>query len=145
MTVLMGMHTVWYTGFFGAETGVVFPDDHCPERFPASLHQLTMESNGKSVTADGARVDYPTGPIYWGEPGTNGQHSFFQLLHQGTPLIPCDVIAFRRSLNPLGPHHDLLVASAIAQTEALAFGKTPEEVRAEGTPEWLGGALTFRG
>ena len=143
--VLMGLLAVWCTNFFGAETVAVFPYDQYLERFPAYLQQLTMESNGKSVTLEGARVDYDTGPIYWGEPGTNGQHSFFQLLHQGTRLIPCDVIAFCRALNPLGRHHDLLMASAFAQAEALAFGKTPAEVKAEGTPDWLVPHRTFEG
>jgi glucose-6-phosphate isomerase len=145
LPVLMGLLAVWYTDFFGAETVAVFPYDQYLKRFPAYLQQLTMESNGKSVTLEGARVDYDTGPIYWGEPGTNGQHSFFQLLHQGTRLIPCDLIAFCRSLNPRGRHHDLLMASAFAQAEALAFGKTPAEVKAEGTPDWLVPHRTFEG
>jgi glucose-6-phosphate isomerase len=145
LPVLMGLLAVWYTNFFGAETVGVFPYDQYLERFPAYLQQLTMESNGKSVTLDGARVDYETGPIYWGEPGTNGQHSFYQLVHQGTKLIPCDFIAFCRTPNPLGRHHDLLMANVFAQTEALAFGKTPEQVRAEGTPEWLVPHRTFEG
>jgi glucose-6-phosphate isomerase len=135
LPVLMGLLAVWYGGFFGAQTAGVFPYDQYLHRFPAYLQQLTMESNGKHVTLDGARVDYDTGAIYWGEPGTNGQHSFYQLIHQGTRLIPCDFIGFMRSLNPLGEHHDLLVSNVFAQTEALAFGKTPEEVRSEGTPE----------
>jgi glucose-6-phosphate isomerase len=135
--VLMGLLAVWYGDFFGAETSAVFPYEQYLKRFPAYLQQLTMESNGKHVTLDGQRVDYSTGQIYWGEPGTNGQHSFYQLIHQGTRLIPCDFIAFGQSLNPLGPHHDMLMANVIAQAEALAFGKTPEQVRAEGTPEWL--------
>jgi glucose-6-phosphate isomerase len=145
LPVLMGLLAIWYTNFFGAETVAVFPYDQYLKRFPAYLQQLTMESNGKSVTLEGARVDYDTGPIYWGEPGTNGQHSFFQLLHQGTRLIPCDVIAFCRTLNPLGRHHDLLMASAFAQAEALAFGKTPADVNAEGTPDWLVPHRTFEG
>jgi glucose-6-phosphate isomerase len=145
LPVLMGLLSVWYVDFFGAETVGVFPYDQYLKRFPAYLQQLTMESNGKSVTLDGARVNYATGPIYWGEPGTNGQHSFFQLLHQGTSLIPCDLIAFCRTLNPLGRHHDLLMASVFAQAEALAFGKTPAEARAEGTPEWLVPHRTFEG
>ena len=145
LPVLMGLLTVWYANFFGAETVAVCPYDQYLERFPAYLQQLTMESNGKSVTLEGARVSHETSPIYWGEPGTNGQHSFFQLLHQGTRLIPCDVIAFCRPRNPLGRHHDFLMASAFAQTEALAFGKTAEEVRAEGTPEWLVPHRTFEG
>jgi glucose-6-phosphate isomerase len=135
LPVLMGLLAVWYGGFFGAQTAGVFPYDQYLHRFPAYLQQLTMESNGKHVTLDGGRVDYDTGAIYWGEPGTNGQHSFYQLIHQGTRLIPCDFIGFMRSLNPLGEHHDLLVSNVLAQTEALAFGKTAEEVRSEGTPE----------
>src|ERR671939_524140 len=135
LPVLMGLLAVWYGDFFGAQTVAVLPYDQYLKRFPAYLQQLTMESNGKHVTLSGARVDYDTGPIYWGEPGTNGQHSFYQLIHQGTQLIPCDFIAFCRSLNPLGNHHDLLMANVFAQTEALAFGKTADEVRAEGTPE----------
>jgi glucose-6-phosphate isomerase len=135
LPVLMGLLAVWYGDFFGAQTTGVFPYDQYLHRFPAYLQQLTMESNGKHVTLDGARVDYDTGAIYWGEPGTNGQHSFFQLIHQGTKLIPCDFIGFMHSLNPLGQHHDLLISNVFAQTEALAFGKTPEEVRAEGTPD----------
>jgi glucose-6-phosphate isomerase len=135
LPVLMGLLAVWYGDFFGAQTAGVFPYDQYLHRFPAYLQQLTMESNGKHVTLDGAGVDYDTGAIYWGEPGTNGQHSFYQLIHQGTRLIPCDFIGFMHSLNPLGEHHDLLISNVFAQTEALAFGKTPEEVRAEGTPE----------
>jgi glucose-6-phosphate isomerase len=135
LPVLHGLLCVWYGDFFGAETVGVFPYDRYLLRFPAYLQQLTMESNGKHVTVDGARVDYDTGAIFWGEPGTNGQHSFYQLLHQGTRLVPCDFIGFLRSLNPLGEHHDLLVSNVFAQGEALAFGRTPEEVRAEGTPE----------
>jgi glucose-6-phosphate isomerase len=137
LPVLMGLLTVWYADFFGAQTVAVLPYDQYLKRFPAYLQQLTMESNGKRVTLDGAAVDYETGPVFWGEPGTNGQHSFYQLIHQGTKLIPCDFIGFHRSLNPLGRHHDLLMANVFAQTEALAFGKTPEDVAAEGTPEWL--------
>ncbi len=137
LPVLMGLLAVWYTNFFGAETIAVLPYEQYLKRFPAYLQQLTMESNGKHVTWDGAAVDYDTGPIYWGEPGTNGQHSFYQLIHQGTRLIPCDFIAFARTLNPLGRHHDMLLANVFAQTEALAFGKTAEQVAAEGTPEWL--------
>jgi glucose-6-phosphate isomerase len=137
MPVLMGLLAVWYNNFFGAQTVAVLPYDQYLERFPAYLQQLTMESNGKHITMDGRTVDYQTGPIYWGEPGTNGQHSFYQLIHQGTKIIPCDFIGFFRSLNPIGSHHDILVANLFAQTEALAFGKTAEEVRAEGTPEWL--------
>jgi glucose-6-phosphate isomerase len=145
LPVLMGLLTVWYTDFFGAETQAVLPYDQYLARFPAYLQQLTMESNGKSVTLDGERVDYPTGPVFWGEPGTNGQHSFYQLIHQGTRLIPCDFIGFVRSLNPLGDHHDLLMANVFAQTEALAFGKTAAEVRAEGTPDWLVPHRVFEG
>jgi glucose-6-phosphate isomerase len=137
LPVLMALLTVWYTDFFGAETIAVLPYDQYLKRFPAYLQQLTMESNGKHVTLDGATVDYETSPIYWGEPGTNGQHSFYQLIHQGTRLIPADFIAFARSLNPIGNHHDLLMANVFAQTEALAFGKTAEQVKAEGTPDWL--------
>jgi glucose-6-phosphate isomerase len=137
LPVLLGLLGVWYTDFFGAQTVAVLPYEQYLKRFPAYLQQLTMESNGKHVTLDGHRVDYDTGPIYWGEPGTNGQHSFYQLIHQGTRLIPCDFIAFARSLNPLGRHHDMLLANVFAQAEALAFGKTEEEVKAEGTPDWL--------
>ena len=137
LPVLLGLLTLWYTDFFGAETVAVLPYEQYLKRFPAYLQQLTMESNGKRVTLGGVEVSYPTGPIYWGEPGTNGQHSFYQLIHQGTRLIPCDFIAFSHALNPLGRHHDMLLANVFAQTEALAFGKTREEVRAEGTPEGL--------
>jgi glucose-6-phosphate isomerase len=137
LPLLMGLLNVWYASFFGSETVAVLPYDQYLERFPAYLQQLTMESNGKHVRLDGSRVDYPTGPIFWGEPGTNGQHSFYQLIHQGTHLIPCDFIAFGRSLNPLGEHHDLLVANVFAQAEALAFGKTPAQLRAEGVDEAL--------
>ncbi|MGD8486711.1 MAG: glucose-6-phosphate isomerase, partial [Chloroflexota bacterium] len=137
LPVLHGLLTVWCTGFLGAESIAVLPYDQYLKRFPAYLQQLTMESNGKSVTLDGAPVDYATGPIYWGEPGTNGQHSFYQLIHQGTRLVPADFIAFAQSLNPVADHHDLLNANVFAQAEALAFGKTAEQVRAEGTPEWL--------
>jgi glucose-6-phosphate isomerase len=145
LPVLLGLLAVWYNDFFGAQTVAVLPYDQYLKRFPAYLQQLTMESNGKRVTLDGAEVDYPTGPVYWGEPGTNGQHSFYQLIHQGTRLIPCDFIGFCRSLNPLGGHHDLLTANLFAQTEALAFGKTAEEVRAEGAPGWLVPHRTFPG
>ena len=145
LPVLMGMLGVWYSSFFGAETVAVLPYDQYLRRFPAYLQQLTMESNGKRVTLDGEVVDYPTGAIYWGEPGTNGQHSFYQLIHQGTRLIPCDFIAFAHSLNPIGEHHDLLNANVFAQAEALAFGKTAEEVRAEGTAEALVPHRTFPG
>jgi glucose-6-phosphate isomerase len=137
LPVLMGLLAVWYNNFFGAQTVAVLPYEQYLKRFPAYLQQLTMESNGKHVTLDGARVDYDTGPIYWGEPGTNGQHSFYQLIHQGTRLIPCDFIAFAQTLNPLGTHHDMLLANVFAQTEALAFGKTEQQVKAEGTPDWL--------
>ena len=137
LPVLMGLLGVWYNDFFGAQTVAVLPYAQYLKRFPAYLQQLTMESNGKHVTLSGEHVDYPTGPIYWGEPGTNGQHSFYQLIHQGTRLIPCDFIGFMHSLNPLGGQHDLLMANLIAQAEALGFGKSPAQVRAEGTPEWL--------
>src|SRR3974390_1730204 len=137
LPVLMGLLAVWYNNFFGAQTVAVLPYYQYLKRFPAYLQQLTMESNGKHVRLEGARVDYDTGPIYWGEPGTNGQHSFYQLIHQGTRLIPCEFIAFARTLNPLGRHHDMLLANVFAQSEALAFGKTPERVKAEGTPDWL--------
>jgi len=137
LPVLLGLLTVWYTDFFGTETVAVLPYEQYLKRFPAYLQQLTMESNGKRVTRGGVDVDYPTGPVYWGEPGTNGQHSFYQLIHQGTRLIPCDFIAFERALNPLGRHHDMLLANVFAQTEALAFGKTREQVKAEGTPDGL--------
>jgi len=145
MPVLLGLLAVWYADFFGAETAAVLPYDQYLKRFPAYLQQLTMESNGKQVTLDGARVSYPTGPVYWGEPGTNGQHSFYQLIHQGTHLIPCDLIGFCRTLNPLGYHHDLLMSNVFAQAEALAFGKTAEEVKAEGTADWLVPHRTFEG
>ena len=145
LPVLMGLLAVWYADFFGAETVAVLPYDQYLKRFPAYLQQLTMESNGKHVTLDGSVVDYDTGAIYWGEPGTNGQHSFFQLIHQGTRLIPADFLGFCQTLNPLGRHHDLLMANLFAQTEALAFGKTVEEVRAGGTPEWLAPHRTFEG
>jgi glucose-6-phosphate isomerase len=137
LPVLLGLLAVWYNDFFKAETVAVLPYEQYLKRFPAYLQQLTMESNGKHVTLDGGTVDYSTGPIYWGEPGTNGQHSFYQLIHQGTRLIPCDFIAFVETLNPLGRHHDVLLANVFAQSEALAFGKTPEQVKAEGTPDWL--------
>jgi glucose-6-phosphate isomerase len=145
LPVLMGLLTVWYSDFFNAQTVAVLPYDQYLKRFPAYLQQLTMESNGKSVTLDGTRVDYETSPIYWGEPGTNGQHSFYQLIHQGTKLIPADFIGFEWTLNPVGNHHDLLMANVFAQTEALAFGKTPDEVRAEGTEEWLVPHRVFEG
>jgi glucose-6-phosphate isomerase len=145
LPVLMGLLGVWYSDFFGAQTVAVFPYEQYLKRFPAYLQQLTMESNGKHVTLNGTTVGYQTGPIYWGEPGTNGQHSFYQLIHQGTRLIPCDFIAFGRSLNPIGRHHDMLLANVCAQTEALAFGKTLEQVKAEGTPDWLVPHRTFDG
>ena len=145
LPVLMGLLGLWYNDFFGAQTVAVLPYDQYLKRFPAYLQQLTMESNGKRVTLDGAVVNCQTGPIYWGEPGTNGQHSFYQLIHQGTRLIPCDFIAFGQALNTLGRHHDMLVANVFAQTEALAFGKTPEQVKAEGTPDWLVPHRVFEG
>ena len=145
LPVLMGLLGLWYNNFFGAQTVAVLPYEQYLKRFPAYLQQLTMESNGKHVTLDGTEVVCQTGPIYWGEPGTNGQHSFYQLIHQGTKLIPCDFIGFVQPLNPLGRHHDLLLANVFAQAEALAFGKTPPEVRAEGTPEWLVPHQTFEG
>src|SRR5580658_9487012 len=145
LPVIMGLLAVWYNDFFGAETVAVLPYEQYLKRFPAYLQQLTMESNGKHVTLDGKKVAHQTGPIYWGEPGTNGQHSFYQLIHQGTRLIPCDFIGFRKALNPLGHHHDMLIANVCAQTEALAFGKTPAEVEAEGTPKWLVPHRVFEG
>ena len=145
LPVLMGLLAIWYNDFFGAQTVAVLPYAQYLKRFPAYLQQLTMESNGKHVTLDGTPVTYDTGPIYWGEPGTNGQHSFYQLIHQGTRLIPCDFIAFAQALNPLGPHQDMLVANVFAQAEALAFGKTAEEVKAEGTPDWLVPHRVFEG
>jgi glucose-6-phosphate isomerase len=145
LPVLMGLLGVWYNTFFDAQTVAVLPYEQYLKRFPAYLQQLTMESNGKHVTLQGTEVDYQTGPIYWGEPGTNGQHSFYQLIHQGTKLIPCDFIGFAQSLNPLGNHHDLLMANVFAQAEALAFGKTAEEVKAGGTPDWLVPHKTFEG
>jgi glucose-6-phosphate isomerase len=145
LPVLLGLLTVWYTDFFDAQTTAVLPYEQYLKRFPAYLQQLTMESNGKHVTLDGKQVDYDTGPIFWGEPGTNGQHSFYQLIHQGTRLIPCDFIAFAKALNPLGRHHDMLIANVYAQAEALAFGKTPKEVKAEGTPDWLVPHRVFEG
>jgi len=145
LPVLMGLLGLWYNNFFGAQTVAVLPYEQYLKRFPAYLQQLTMESNGKHVTLDGTEVAYQTGPVYWGEPGTNGQHSFYQLIHQGTRLIPCDFVGFVQPLNPLGRHHDLLLANVFAQAEALAFGKTPQEVRAEGTPEWLVPHKTFEG
>jgi glucose-6-phosphate isomerase len=145
LPVLMGLLAVWYNDFFGAQTAAVLPYEQYLKRFPAYLQQLTMESNGKHVTLEGKPVAHDTGPIYWGEPGTNGQHSFYQLIHQGTRLIPCDFIAFIKPLNPLGHHHDMLLANVFAQTEALAFGKTAEQVKAEGTPDWLVPHRVFEG
>ncbi len=145
LPVLIGLFGIWYNNFFGAQTVAVLPYEQYLKRFPAYLQQLTMESNGKSVTSAGTEVNYATGPIYWGEPGTNGQHSFYQLIHQGTRLIPCDFIAFEQTLNPLGRHHDMLIANVFAQTEALAFGKTAEQVKAEGTPDWLVPHRVFAG
>jgi glucose-6-phosphate isomerase len=145
LPVLMALLGVWYGNFFGSQTVAVLPYEQYLKRFPAYLQQLTMESNGKHVTLDGAEVTYETAPIYWGEPGTNGQHSFYQLIHQGTKLIPCDFIAFDKSLNPLSRHHDMLLANVFAQAEALAFGKTPEQVKAEGTPDWLVPHRVFEG
>jgi glucose-6-phosphate isomerase len=145
LPVLMGLLGLWNTDFFGAQTVAVLPYEQYLKRFPAYLQQLTMESNGKHVTIAGKEVDYDTSPIYWGEPGTNGQHSFYQLIHQGTRLIPCDFIAFGNSLNPIGRHHDMLLANVFAQSEALAFGKTKKEVKAEGTPDWLAPHRVFEG
>ncbi len=145
LPVLMGLLAVWYADMFGAQTQAVLPYDQYLKRFPAYLQQLTMESNGKHVTVDGERVDFDTSAVVWGEPGTNGQHSFYQLIHQGTRLIPCDLIGFEHSLNPLADHHDLLMANVFAQAEALAFGKTPDQVRAEGTPDWLVPHRVFEG
>jgi glucose-6-phosphate isomerase len=145
LPALLGLLTVWYTEFFDAQTQAVLPYEQYLKRFPAYLQQLTMESNGKHVTLDGTHVDYQTGAIYWGEPGTNGQHSFYQLIHQGTRLIPCDFIGFYKTLNPLGRHHDMLMANVFAQAEALSFGKTAEQVKAEGTPDWLVPHRVFEG
>ncbi len=145
LPVLLGLLTVWYTDFFDAQTVAILPYEQYLKRFPAYLQQLTMESNGKHVTLDGTHVATETGPIYWGEPGTNGQHSFYQLIHQGTRLIPCDFIGFFKTLNPLGAHHDMLMANVFAQAEALAFGKTAEQVKAEGTPDWLVPHRVFEG
>jgi glucose-6-phosphate isomerase len=145
LPVLMGLLSIWYGDFFGAQTSGVFPYEQYLKRFPAYLQQLTMESNGKHVTLDGTHVNYQTGAICWGEPGTNGQHSFYQLIHQGTELIPCDFIAFAQALNPVGRHHDMLLANVFAQAEALAFGKTPEQVKKEGTPDWLVPHRVFEG
>ena len=145
LPVLLGLLTLWYTDFFDAQTIAVLPYEQYLKRFPAYLQQLTMESNGKHVTLDGTQVTTQTGPVFWGEPGTNGQHSFYQLIHQGTRQIPCDFIGFAKSLNPLGRHHDMLMANVFAQAEALAFGKSAEQVRAEGTPEWLVPHRVFEG
>jgi len=145
LPVLLGLLAVWYNDFFGAQTVAALPYEQYLKRFPAYLQQLTMESNGKHVTLAGTPVTYDTGPVYWGEPGTNGQHSFYQLIHQGTRLIPCDFIAFGQTLNPLGRQHDMLLANVFAQGEALAFGKTPEQVKAEGTPDWLVPHRVFEG
>jgi glucose-6-phosphate isomerase len=145
LPVILGLLSVWYNDFFDAQTVAVLPYEQYLKRFPAYLQQLTMESNGKHVTLEGEHVNYDTGPIYWGEPGTNGQHSFYQLIHQGTRLIPCDFIGFYKTLNPLGRHHDMLLANVFAQAEALAFGKTAEQVKAEGTPDWLVPHRVFEG
>ena len=145
LPVLMGLISLWHNNFFGAQSVAILPYEQYLKRFSAYLQQLTMESNGKHVTLAGSEVDYPTAPIYWGEPGTNGQHSFYQLIHQGTRLIPCDFIAFARTLNPLNRHHDILLANVFAQAEALAFGKTPEQVKAEGKPDWLAPHRVFEG
>jgi glucose-6-phosphate isomerase len=145
LPVLLALLSVWYTDFFDAQTIAILPYEQYLKRFPAYLQQLTMESNGKHVTLNGERVNYATCPIYWGEPGTNGQHSFYQLIHQGTRLIPCDFIGFYHTLNPLGRHHDMLLANVFAQSEALAFGKTLEQVKAEGTPDWLAPHRVFEG
>jgi glucose-6-phosphate isomerase len=145
MPVLMGLLTVWYNNFFDARTTAVLPYEQYLRRFPAYLQQLAMESNGKSVTLDGSRANYSTGQVIWGEPGTNGQHSFYQMIHQGTQLIPCDFLAFARSLNPIEPHQQLLLSNVLAQARALAFGKTIDEVRAEGTPDWLAPHRVFPG
>ncbi len=145
LPVLMGLLGIWYDDFFGAQTVAVLPYEQYLKRFPAYLQQLTMESNGKHVTLAGTKVDYATGPVYWGEPGTNGQHSFYQLIHQGTSLIPCDFIAFSQALNNVGRHHDILIANVFAQAEALAFGKTAEQVKADGTPDWLVPHRVFEG
>jgi glucose-6-phosphate isomerase len=145
LPVLMGLLSIWYNDFFGAQTVAVLPYEQCLKRFPAYLQQLAMESNGKHVTLGGKPVTHDTSPIYWGEPGTNGQHSFYQLIYQGTRLIPCDFIAFVQPLNPVGRHHDMLIANVLAQTEALAFGKPAERVKVEGTPDWLVPHRVFEG
>jgi len=145
LPVLMGLLSVWYNDFFGAQTVAVLPYEQYLKRFPAYLQQLTMESNGKHVTLDGKKVAHDTGPVYWGEPGTNGQHSFYQLIHQGTRLIPCDFIAFAKPLHQVGRHHDILIANVCAQAEALAFGKTSDDVKKEGTADWLVPHRVFEG
>jgi glucose-6-phosphate isomerase len=145
LPVLMGLLAIWYNNFFGAQSIAVLPYEQYLKRFPAYLQQLIMESNGKRVTLDGKQVAYETSPVYWGEPGTNGQHSFYQLIHQGTKLIPCDFIAMTEPLHPVGRHHGILLANAFAQAEALAFGKTAEQVQAEGTPDWLVPHRVFEG
>jgi glucose-6-phosphate isomerase len=145
LPVILALLSIWYTDFFGAQTVAVLPYEQYLKRFPAYLQQLTMESNGKHVTLHGQEVGVATSPIYWGEPGTNGQHSFYQLIHQGTRLIPCDFIAFTKTQNPLGKHHDMLMANVFAQAEALAFGKTARQVKAEGTPAWLVPHRVFEG
>jgi glucose-6-phosphate isomerase len=145
LPVLLGLLAIYNNNFLGAQSVAVLPYEQYLKRFPAYLQQLTMESNGKQVTLDGTAVEYQTGPVYWGEPGTNGQHSFYQLIHQGTRLIPCDFIAFGKPLNPIGRHHDILLANVFAQAEALAFGKTTQEVEADGTPPWLAPHRTFEG
>jgi len=145
LPVLLGLLGLWYNDFFGAQTVAVLPYEQYLKRFPAYLQQLTMESNGKYITLDGTKVGVDTGPIYWGEPGTNGQHSFYQLIHQGTRLIPCDFIGFAKTLNPVGEHHDILLSNVFAQAEALAFGKTADQVKAEGTPDWLVPHRVFEG
>ena len=145
LPVILALLSIWYTDFFGAQTVAVLPYEQYLKRFPPYLQQLTMESNGKHVTLQGTKVNYATSPVYWGEPGTNGQHSFYQLIHQGTRLIPCDFIAFNQTLNPLGSHHDMLIANVFAQAEALAFGKTAREVKAEGTLDWLVPHRVFEG
>jgi len=145
LPVLLGLLAIYNNNFLGAQSVAVLPYEQYLKRFPAYLQQLTMESNGKYITLDGKEVEYQTGPIYWGEPGTNGQHSFYQLIHQGTRLIPCDFIAFGKALNPIGRHHDILLANVFAQAEALAFGKTTREVESDGTPAWLAPHRTFEG
>jgi glucose-6-phosphate isomerase len=145
LPVLMALLVIWYADFFDAQTVAVLPYEQYLKRFPAYLQQLIMESNGKHVTLEGKQVNYDTSPVFWGEPGTNGQHSFYQLIHQGTRLIPCDFIAFGQALTPLGRHHDILLANVFAQAEALAFGKSAKEVKAEGIPDWLAPHRVFEG